>query len=115
VAKRAEFSLNRNFHSNAQRITECRRSRFRVACQHKIYLKYSRQSSSAPHQVGEWTGNTKAQVEGAAQQVKGNAENAWGKAKDAARDATDHAKSEHKRPKDIEQEQPESHEDRNVA
>jgi hypothetical protein len=32
-----------------------------------------------------------------------------------ARGATDHAKSEHKRPKDIEQEQPEGHEDRNVA
>ena len=66
-------------------------------------------------QAGEWTGNTKAQVEGAAQQVKGKAENAWGKAKDAARDATDHAKSEHTRPKDIERERPESNEDRNVA
>ena len=40
-------------------------------------------------QVGEWTGDTKTQAEGAAQQVKGKAENAWGKAKDAARDATD--------------------------
>jgi hypothetical protein len=32
-----------------------------------------------------------------------------------ARSATDHAKSEHKRPKDIEQEQPEGDEDRYVA
>ena len=28
-------------------------------------------------QVGEWTGDTKTQVEGAAQQVKGKAEKAW--------------------------------------
>jgi uncharacterized protein YjbJ (UPF0337 family) len=32
----------------------------------------------AKRQVGEWTGDTSAQVEGAAQQVKGNAEKAWG-------------------------------------
>jgi uncharacterized protein YjbJ (UPF0337 family) len=37
-------------------------------------------------QVGEWTGDTNAQVEGAAQQVKGKAEKAWGNVKDAARD-----------------------------
>jgi len=46
----------------------------------------------AKRQVGEWTGDTKAQVEGAAQQVKGKAENAWGRMKDAARDAKDKAK-----------------------
>ena len=40
-------------------------------------------------QVGEWTGDTSAQVEGAAQQVKGKAEKAWGNVKDAARDAKD--------------------------
>ncbi len=33
----------------------------------------------AKRQVGEWTGDTKSQVEGAAQQVKGKVENAWGK------------------------------------
>ena len=38
-------------------------------------------------QVGEWTGDTGTQVEGAAQQVKGKAEKAWGNVKDAARDA----------------------------
>jgi uncharacterized protein YjbJ (UPF0337 family) len=38
-------------------------------------------------QVGEWTGDTGAQVEGAAQQVKGKVEKAWGNMKDAARDA----------------------------
>jgi uncharacterized protein YjbJ (UPF0337 family) len=40
-------------------------------------------------QVGEWTGDTNAQVEGAAQQVKGKAEKAWGNVKDAARDAAE--------------------------
>jgi uncharacterized protein YjbJ (UPF0337 family) len=40
----------------------------------------------AKRQVGEWTGDTGAQVEGAAQQVKGKAEKAWGNVKDAARD-----------------------------
>lgn len=38
-------------------------------------------------QVGEWTGDTESQAEGAAQQVKGKAEKAWGNMKDAARDA----------------------------
>jgi uncharacterized protein YjbJ (UPF0337 family) len=38
-------------------------------------------------QVGEWTGDTGAQVEGAAQQVKGKVEKAIGNVKDAARDA----------------------------
>jgi uncharacterized protein YjbJ (UPF0337 family) len=42
-------------------------------------------------QVGEWTGDTGTQVEGAAQQVKGKAEKAWGSVKDAARNATDEA------------------------
>jgi uncharacterized protein YjbJ (UPF0337 family) len=45
----------------------------------------------AKRQVGEWTGDTNAQVEGAAQQVKGKAEKAWGNVKDAARDARDEA------------------------
>jgi uncharacterized protein YjbJ (UPF0337 family) len=41
----------------------------------------------AKRQVGEWTGDTKTQVEGATQQVKGKAEKAWGNIKDAASDA----------------------------
>lgn len=41
----------------------------------------------AKRQVGEWTGDTQTQAEGAAQQVKGKAEKAWGNVKDAARDA----------------------------
>jgi uncharacterized protein YjbJ (UPF0337 family) len=41
----------------------------------------------AKRQVGEWTGDTQTQAEGAAQQVKGKAEKAWGNVKDAVRDA----------------------------
>jgi len=40
----------------------------------------------AKRQVGEWTGDTKTQVDGAAQQVKGKAEKAVGAVKDAVRD-----------------------------
>lgn len=38
-------------------------------------------------QVGEWTGDTDAQLEGAGQQVKGKAEKLSGSVKDAVRDA----------------------------
>jgi uncharacterized protein YjbJ (UPF0337 family) len=41
----------------------------------------------AKRQVGEWTGDTKTQVEGAAQQIKGKAEKAVGNVKDAVHDA----------------------------
>ena len=41
----------------------------------------------AKRQVGEWTGDTDAQVEGAAQQLKGKTQKAVGAVKDAARDA----------------------------
>ena len=39
-------------------------------------------------QVGEWTGDTEAQVDGAAQQVKGKVEKAMGTFKDSTKDAT---------------------------
>ena len=42
----------------------------------------------AKRQVGEWTGDTKTQVDGAAQQVKGKAEKAVGNIRDAVKDAT---------------------------
>jgi uncharacterized protein YjbJ (UPF0337 family) len=45
----------------------------------------------AKRQVGEWTGDTKTQVEGAAQQVKGKIEKAWGNLKDSAREAEHHS------------------------
>jgi uncharacterized protein YjbJ (UPF0337 family) len=54
----------------------------------------------AKRQVGEWTGDTNTQVEGAAQQIKGKVQKAVGNVKDAARDAQDEAErneAEHKR------------------
>ena len=42
----------------------------------------------AKRQVGEWTGDTKTQAEGAAQQVKGKAEKGVGNVRDAVNDAT---------------------------
>lgn len=44
----------------------------------------------AKRQVGEWTGDTNKQMDGAAQQVRGKAEKAWGNTKDAVRDASAH-------------------------
>ena len=41
----------------------------------------------AKRQVGEWTGDTKTQVDGATQQVRGKVEKVWGNIKDAANDA----------------------------
>jgi len=46
-------------------------------------------------QVGEWTGDTEAQVKGAAKQAEGKVQNAWGKAKVATKDA---AKNSEKSP-----------------
>jgi uncharacterized protein YjbJ (UPF0337 family) len=40
-------------------------------------------------QVGEWTGDTEAQVKGAAKQVEGKVQNAWGKAKDAVKKSSE--------------------------
>ena len=44
-------------------------------------------------QVGEWTGDTELQGEGALDQAKGKAKDAFGKVKDAGRDAIDSAKN----------------------
>jgi uncharacterized protein YjbJ (UPF0337 family) len=43
----------------------------------------------AKRQVGEWTGDTKTQADGAAQQVKGKAEKVVGNVRDAINNATD--------------------------
>lgn len=45
----------------------------------------------AKRQVGEWTDDPNAQVEGTAQQIKGKAQKALGNMKDAARNATENA------------------------
>jgi uncharacterized protein YjbJ (UPF0337 family) len=42
---------------------------------------------SAKRKAGKWTGNTRLQLEGLAQQVKGKLENALGKIEDRADDA----------------------------
>jgi uncharacterized protein YjbJ (UPF0337 family) len=47
----------------------------------------------AKRQVGEWTGDTKTQAEGAAQQVKGKAEKVIGNVRDAVNNATDKTKT----------------------
>lgn len=43
----------------------------------------------AKRQVGEWTGDTRTQADGAAQQVKGKVEKAVGNVRDAVNNATD--------------------------
>lgn len=60
----------------------------------------------AKRQVGEWTGDTDAQVEGTAQQVKGKAEKAWGNVKDAARNADDPARKDEFERTDSDKERP---------
>lgn len=45
-------------------------------------------------QVGEWTGNEKAQAEGMAKQAEGKVRNAVGKMKDNVRDAADKLREE---------------------
>lgn len=45
----------------------------------------------AKRQVGEWTDDPNAQVEGSAQQIKGKAQKAYGNVKDAAHKANDKA------------------------
>jgi uncharacterized protein YjbJ (UPF0337 family) len=48
----------------------------------------------AKRQVGEWTGDANAQVEGSLQQAKGKAQKAWGNIKDAAHDVSKEANRE---------------------
>jgi uncharacterized protein YjbJ (UPF0337 family) len=56
----------------------------------------------AKRQVGEWTGDTNTQAEGAAQQVKGKVEKAWGNVKDAVHDANTHADRDVTTDRDVE-------------
>jgi uncharacterized protein YjbJ (UPF0337 family) len=58
----------------------------------------------AKRQVGEWTGDTNAQVEGAAQQLKGKAQKVVGNVKDAARDTSANVDREREQEKGREQE-----------
>ena len=45
-------------------------------------------------QVGEWTGDEKAQAEGLAKQAEGKVRNAVGKVKDSIRDAADESEQD---------------------
>jgi uncharacterized protein YjbJ (UPF0337 family) len=63
----------------------------------------------AKRQVGEWTGDTKTQAEGAAQQIKGKVEKAVGNVKDAARDLKTDAEREHQRKVEAEREREATH------
>ena len=51
----------------------------------------------AKRQAGEWTGDTRTQTEGAAQQVKGKIEKAVGDVKDAVKNARTDADPERQR------------------
>jgi uncharacterized protein YjbJ (UPF0337 family) len=65
----------------------------------------------AKRQVGEWTGDTNAQVEGSMQQLKGKAQKAVGNIKDAARDVKSEAdrQNEASRAEQIDREREQEH------
>jgi uncharacterized protein YjbJ (UPF0337 family) len=44
-------------------------------------------SGRVKRQAGEWTGDTRTQVEGGLQELKGGVQKTWGEVKDAAREA----------------------------
>ena len=56
-------------------------------------------------QVGEWTGDTEAQLKGTAKQVEGKTQNAWGKAKDAVQKPAEGTNPPPERPDEIEEEE----------
>lgn len=51
----------------------------------------------AKRQVGEWTGNSNAQVEGSLQQAKGKVQKAWGNVKEGAKNTQTEADRERER------------------
>ena len=63
----------------------------------------------AKRQVGEWTGDTNAEVEGAAQQIKGKAQKAWGNVKEAAKDAQAEAERDRERQREDERQREHDH------
>jgi uncharacterized protein YjbJ (UPF0337 family) len=60
----------------------------------RIKGKAQDMAGRAERQVGEWTGDEKAQAEGMAKQAEGKARNAVGKVKDNVRDAADKLREE---------------------
>jgi uncharacterized protein YjbJ (UPF0337 family) len=61
-------------------------------------------------QVGEWTGDSSAQTEGALQQIKGKAQKVAGTVKDAARDAKTDFDRQRERDRENEQARQSEHE-----
>jgi uncharacterized protein YjbJ (UPF0337 family) len=59
----------------------------------------------AERQVGEWTGNTEAQLKGTAKQAEGKVQNAYGNVKDAGEKAADQARANEAAKQDIETDQ----------
>ncbi len=60
-------------------------------------------------QAGEWTGDTNAQVKGAAKQAEGKVQEAWGKVKDSAKKTAadvNAAKPPHRAAEDVDSEEP---------
>ena len=51
-------------------------------------------------QTGEWTGDTEAQVKGAAKQAEGKVQNAFGKVKDKTREMREREEARRDRPTD---------------
>lgn len=49
----------------------------------RIKGKMDEVAGRAKRQVGEWTGDTETQSEGALEELKGKVQNTWGKVKDA--------------------------------
>lgn len=60
----------------------------------------------AKRQVGEWTGDADAQLEGTAQQIKGKVEKVTGNVKDAVRKAEEKAHAEEQKEKEKEDDRP---------
>lgn len=53
----------------------------------RVKGKMDEVAGRAKRQVGEWTGDTQSQGEGALKEIKGKVQNAWGKMKEDARDS----------------------------
>jgi uncharacterized protein YjbJ (UPF0337 family) len=58
----------------------------------------------AKRKVGNLTGDTRTEVEGAVQQAKGKVQNTWGKVKDAARDTQSSINASHQANPNVERE-----------
>ena len=61
----------------------------------RVKGKVNEATGRTKRQAGEWTGDTRSQVQGGAQELKGRVQNAWGKVKDAARDSKETRQAPH--------------------